>query len=74
MIIAAHISALTKQLEAGLASLAIFTASWAVTDAASAAAASTAVACLFSASMVGLTGAVIVLVIVFVIGIFSSHC
>jgi pectin methylesterase-like acyl-CoA thioesterase len=46
MIIAAHISALTKQLEAGLASLAIFTASWAVTDATSAAAASTAVACL----------------------------
>lgn len=66
MIIAAHISALTKQLEAGLA---IFTASLAVTDAAS-----TAVACLFSASTVGLTGAVIVLVIVFVIGIFSSHC
>jgi len=74
MAIAAQSLALTK-MEAGLVSLTISTAAWAVTAAASAAAAvaaATATASFFSASKVGLKGAVAVLV-VFVIAIFSSH-
>ena len=74
MAIAAQSLALTK-MEAGLVSLTISTAAWAVTAAASAAAAvaaATATASFFSASKVGLKGAVVVLV-VFVIAIFSSH-
>lgn len=76
MAIAAQSLALTK-MEAGLVSLTISTAAWAVTAAASAAAAvaaatATATASFFSASKVGLKGAVAVLV-VFAIAIFSSH-
>lgn len=74
MAIAAQSLALTK-MEAGLVSLTISTAAWAVTAAASAAAAvavATATASFLSASKVGLKGAVVVLV-VFVIAIFSSH-
>lgn len=70
MAIAAQSLALTK-MEAGLVSLTISTAAWAVT-AAAAVAAATATASFFSASKVGLKGAVVVLV-VFVIAIFSSH-